>query len=338
MTETRLREILNRCSRLKVLVVGDLFLDRYWIVDPRLAEMSLETGLEAHQVVECRHSPGAAGTVASNLAALGLARIALLTVIGDDGGGYDVTCGLEARGIDSALLIRSPERHTPIYTKPIRREAEGSEREMERFDIKNRTPLPLQLEGDLLQILREAVARFDAVFVSDQVEEADCGVVGGRVREALAELARRHPAVPFLADSRAHIGLFRGVFIKPNVREASAALGREGLAVEEWMEGLFEISGRPVFLTRAADGISVYDGREVRHFPALPAPPAIDPVGAGDCAGASLIAALAAGTEPWEAAELANLAASVTVRKLGTTGTASPEEILEAARRAEKGR
>ena len=70
MTEQRLQQILHRFPEQKVLIVGDFFLDHYLIIDRALSETSLETGLEAYQVVQIRNSPGAGGTVANNLRAL----------------------------------------------------------------------------------------------------------------------------------------------------------------------------------------------------------------------------------------------------------------------------
>ncbi|MDD4710350.1 MAG: hypothetical protein PHD27_03730, partial [Eubacteriales bacterium] len=63
MTRERLMELLERFSGLRIVVAGDLFLDRYWVIDPRLDEPSLETGLAARQVTGTRLSAGAAGTV-----------------------------------------------------------------------------------------------------------------------------------------------------------------------------------------------------------------------------------------------------------------------------------
>src|SRR5215204_681005 len=90
MNETLLESILARLPSLTIGVVGDLFLDRYLDIDARLTEPSLETGLDAYQVVRVRSSPGAAGTVISNLAALGVGQIIPITVLGDDGEGYEL--------------------------------------------------------------------------------------------------------------------------------------------------------------------------------------------------------------------------------------------------------
>ncbi|MCK4452227.1 MAG: ribokinase, partial [Anaerolineae bacterium] len=145
MDERRLDELLNRFLHLHVLVVGDFFLDKYLIIDRRLSEVSLETGLEAYQVVEVHCSPGAAGTVTSNLRALGV-KVTALGVIGDDYESYELKRGLAERGVDIEPLIQRADLFTPTYTKPMIREADGREHEIQRLDIKNLFPLPHDVE------------------------------------------------------------------------------------------------------------------------------------------------------------------------------------------------
>ena len=143
MNDERLQAILSSFPNLTILVIGDYFLDRYLILDPALAETSLETDLEARQVVEIRNNPGAAGTIVSNLCALGIGQVKTLGVIGDDGQGYDLTSTLYSMGADTTDLYVDPKRFTPTYTKPIDR---SSGTELERLDIKNREELPTELE------------------------------------------------------------------------------------------------------------------------------------------------------------------------------------------------
>src|SRR5262245_28408069 len=106
--------LLAGLPALTVAVVGDLFLDRYLDIDATLAEPSLETGLEAHQVVRVRAVPGAAGTVINNLAALGVGRILPVAVLGDDGEGHDLRQALgKLTVIDLAGTLTAPDRRTP---------------------------------------------------------------------------------------------------------------------------------------------------------------------------------------------------------------------------------
>ena len=77
MNETRLKQILSHFPEVNILIVADFFLDNYLILDRELSEISLETGLEAYQVINLRNSPGAAGTVAAKLRALDVDVVAL---------------------------------------------------------------------------------------------------------------------------------------------------------------------------------------------------------------------------------------------------------------------
>ncbi len=329
MEKRRLKEILGRFSGIRLLVLGDYFLDQYLVTDPRLAEISVETGLEARQVVAVRNSPGAAGTVCSNLAALGV-KTEALGIAGEDGNGYELVKGLGARGVGTGFMLRTSSRFTPTYTKPMKRLADGREEEMERIDIKNRIPTPPALESEIIERLGDAVGSVDGIIVGDQVEEEDCGVVTRLVREELSRLACRFPEKVFFADSRARIGKFSDLMIKPNEKEAGDAVGIHGLDERELLDRLFSRARRPVFLTRGERGIAVFDGQTILHCPAVPVSGPIDIVGAGDSATAGIVSALCVGAGLQEAAEVGNLVASVTIRKLGTTGTASKEEVLGA--------
>src|SRR5438105_10566295 len=90
LSEARIEQILAGIPRLTIGVLGDLFLDRYLDIDATLTEPSIETGLDAYQVVRVRAYPGAAGTVINNLVALDVQQVYALSVIGDDGEGYEL--------------------------------------------------------------------------------------------------------------------------------------------------------------------------------------------------------------------------------------------------------
>ena len=135
MNTDRLNTLLSRFPSLTILVVGDFFLDKYLIIEHALGEISLETGLEAHQVVGVRCQPGAAGTVTNNLRAMGV-NVLAAGIVGDDGEGFELLRVLDMTGVNvDALVIRS-DRFTPTYTKPMLREPDGSAHELNRLDIK----------------------------------------------------------------------------------------------------------------------------------------------------------------------------------------------------------
>ena len=334
MNQARLDELLDQFPHLHMLVVGDFFLDRYLIIDRRLSEVSLETGLEAYQVVDIRCSPGAAGTVTSNLRALGV-QVTALGVIGEDGQGYELKRGLTGRGVDIEPLIERPNRFTPTYTKPLVRESDGREHEIQRLDIKNRTPLPTEVEEEVIARLRTLVPKVDAVVVADQVQERNCGVVTDQVRDEIGRLALAYPDKIFAADSRERIGLFQHVIVKPNRREATLAVrpdwaGEINLKLtRESGAELFNRNHRPVFLTVGDQGILLFTEAGCQRIPAVPVSGEIDIVGAGDSVMAGIVSALCSGAEPGEAALLGNLVASITIQQIGTTGTATPAQVRE---------
>ncbi|HEV8130925.1 MAG TPA: PfkB family carbohydrate kinase [Acidobacteriota bacterium] len=333
MNLLRLRAILRSIQRQRILVIGDFFLDKYLIVDSSLKERSLETSRPAHQVVAVRRSPGGAGTVTSNLAALG-AETHALGIAGEDGEGWDLLRGLQATRVHTDLFIHVPGHLTGAYIKPMLRSRRG-ERETERLDLRRRGPLDRVTIRNITAHLHDSIKQVDGVIAVDAVPE-DFGVIGPKVRNELARLGGKFL---ILADSRRRIGLFRNVLIKPNLYEAARALRirKPPRASKSWIarasRSLYKRTGRPVFITAEVKGIFVFDGKQLNHSPALAVGGKIDIVGAGDCVAATLCAAICAGATLQEAAEIGNIAASVVIHKLGTTGTASPAEILKSCRK-----
>ncbi len=328
----RLAELIHAFTQVRVAVVGDFFLDKYLDIDPRLAERSLETGKIAHQVVQVRHSPGAAGTVVCNLVALRVGRLHTIGLTGDDGEGYELRQDLTALGCSTEHLICASDRKTPTYLKPRDRTDPSLAGEHNRYDTKNRTPTPWAIQEQILAGLDALLPQVDAVIVLDQVEEEDCGVVTSRVVAALEDQARKHPKTIFWADSRRRIRRFRGVLIKPNQFEAvgwaspppDAQVPREQLG--EAVCRLRQEVGAAICATCGSTGMVVSDP-ELTWVPGVRVEGPIDPTGAGDSATAGAVLALAAGATLPEAALVGNLVASITIQQLATTGVARPEEL-----------
>jgi bifunctional ADP-heptose synthase (sugar kinase/adenylyltransferase) len=362
--ETRLTALTARFHRVRVAVLGDFFLDKYLDTEPALAETSLETGRTAHQVVAVRHAPGAAGTVVGNLAALGAGEITALGFTGDDGEGWELRRDLAARGCDTAHLHTAADRVTPTYLKPRDRSVPGLGGEHDRYDTKNRQPVPERIVQALLASLEAVAPRVDAVVVMDQVTEEGAGAVAAPLIDALAALAPRFPATVFWADSRGRIRRYRRVTVKVNQFELLEATGgADGPAptrlkpelqaesaqsvcctgfsrvapcaggangpVRDAAEALAAHAGAPVFATLGERGVYV-SGPDPVTVPAVAVEGPVDPTGAGDSFTAGAVLALAAGASRPEAALLGNLAASVTVRQLATTGTVSPADLIPA--------
>jgi rfaE bifunctional protein kinase chain/domain len=328
LTDATLEHILARIPALRMGVLGDLFLDRYLEIDGSLTETSLETGLDAYQVVRVRSQPGAAGTVINNLVALGVGRVEVVAVIGDDGEGFELQQALcEYDQVDIGSMVLRYDRRTPTYTKPMLHAPGKSPRELNRLDIKNRTLLPPDAEDRVLASLGAMWPRVDALLALDQVSEAECGVITTRVRHRLAELGEESPKKLILADSRERIGLFRAVSTKPNLRECSRAVGNVG----DPPAALARQTGRPVFCTSGEQGILLAHPQRADsvRVPAYPVTGPIDVVGAGDSTSAAIACANAAGATLEDSAAFGNLVASITIQQLGTTGTASPDQVRQ---------
>lgn len=339
---SRLEQILSGFPGLTIGLVGDLFLDRYLLLDPALVERSIETGLEAYQVTHVRNSPGALGTVMNNLAALGVGRLVPVTIVGDDGQAYDLLRELAKLPVDVEHLVRDPARLTPTYTKPMRRDASGNWHELNRIDLRNNAPPSHETEQRLLDRLTNVFRRVDGLIVLDQVNEDEWGVITSGVRERLASLSQSQPQKTVFVDSRQRIGRFRFGTLKPNVDECLKSLGDLGRGAkaagfdemsiaQQAARALSQQTGRPLFCTLGEKGMLVvgFDGPDhVQHVPGFPVRGPIDIVGAGDSATAGIVSALLCGASPAEAATMGNLVASITVQQIGTTGTASPEQVI----------
>ncbi len=327
----QLAERIARFPNCRVAVLGDYFLDKYLDVDPVLEEVSVETGRPAHQVVGIRCSPGAAGTVVSNLMALGARDVHAIGFRGDDGEGYDLERQMRLLGCCCEHFHVVAELSTPTYLKPRDTESEGLAAEHPRYDTKNRQPHPA-VEPRMLQSLEELLPTVDAVIVLDQVEQPECGVITANVRAALSRYARQYAQTVFWADSRRRIHAFEGVIIKPNQFEA---VGFENPKPGDEVDlptlraSLPQLRARnqaPVVVTLGARGMLVSDPQPT-WVPGVQLSGPLDPTGAGDSATAATVLALCAGASLPEAALVGNLVASLTVQQLGTTGVARPEQL-----------
>lgn len=341
--------VLESGKRPVIAVVGDYCLDKYLLIDSRLEESSLETGLPAHQVRHKRIFPGAAGTVANNLAALG-AEVLAVGLCGDDGEGYELLRALRERHIDVSGITRCPEMFTPTYIKPIY-EKDGSERELSRLDIRNSTPVPAEAVKQVKKALPELVPRCDAVAVADQFTDQTGSVLGGDLPDLLAELAESYPEKFFMADSRSYATRYRNMLVKCNAGELLDMVYRLGhpeakaevaadVSANRSLKTLLEAgtrlasrNTRPVLVTRGAEGAILFDtASEPVFIPAIPVSPPIDICGAGDATNAGLTFARALGIPLPESALVAAIVSSITIRQIGVTGTADLEEVCQVLR------
>ena len=331
---SRLDEILSALPSLRVGVLGDFTLDAYWYADMARAQLSRETPLHARPVVRETYSCGAAANVAWNLTALGVGAAQAITVLGEDWRGNLLRDLLRQAGVAIDSVLTFPGWSTPLFGKIILA-APHAQQEDARLDFINPRPLENAAQAALVQAVESLLPGLDALIIADY---HPTGIVTPLVIDALNRLAQQRPQVVFVADSRERIGQLRHMVLKPNRLEAAAWLFPERDPAALTLEDLSAAAGQkagsdlPVFITLGDQGCLLCQGGQAQSILAVRVPPPVDPVGAGDAFLAALAVGLAAGATASEAGWLATLAAAVTVRKRGVTGTASPDEIRALAK------
>lgn len=333
MSPARFDTITARYPSLRILLLGDFCLDRYLEIDPARSEVSIETGLAVHNVVRVRSQPGASGTILNNLVALGVGTIHTVGFCGDDGEGFELQRALRSLpGVQTGHFLATPLRRTFTYCKPLVLRQAAPPQELNRLDSKNWDATPAAIEDHLIGALHTLAPSVDAIIVLDQVDIPDTGVVTRRVRDALGDLAKKHPKLLILADSRQGLAQWPNIGFKMNAVELGALLRsappNEIAAVERQASELARRNGNPVFVTLSERGIvGAIPAQPAVHVPSLPVRGPIDIVGAGDSVTANLTTALAAGAELREAMQLAMAGANEVIHQLGTTGTASVAQL-----------
>jgi len=332
MQADELERCLSQAARARVAVFGDFCVDAYWLIDEGPPELSIETGLPVHRVRGQRYSLGGAGNVTANLADLGAAHVRAVTLVGRDLFGWQMRRLLEQRQIDtSGVLDAQDDWQTLVYSKPCIGPAEQNRIDFGAFNE------PSEAAMDLLAgRLDEAAAASDTVILNQQVP---AGLSTPAMIERINAVIARRAACRFIVDSRHRSRLYRGAILKLTAHEAAGMLDQavpleEEIPVERAMELASRLggrTGREVFVTLGPEGMVVADEGGSAHLGGVRVPPPVDSVGAGDTVVSALAAVLGGGGDARSAGRLANLAASVTVKKLQTTGTATPAEIRAAA-------
>ena len=318
------REILDAVKGLRALVVGDVCLDRWCTYDPSLSEPSRETGIPRVAVVATETTPGAAGTVANNLASLGVGRVEVLGIVGEDGFGVELVRALERRGIAAGRLLQTPRIPTFTYTKLWN--AQTGEEDRPRVDFVFTQPVPDDLDCELAARFERAASEFDVILVSDQAETSAGGVVTPRLREAIQCAAQSYPDTVVWVDSRMRPEHFCGVIVKPNRDEAEAASQR-ALGRVDYAAFRRHVAAPLLIVTHGGDGALVVDADGERWVAAQRVENPVDICGAGDSFSAGAALALRVTRDPIAAAQFGNRVAAVTIMKKGT-GSASPDELL----------
>ncbi|WAC11604.1 PfkB family carbohydrate kinase [Dyadobacter pollutisoli] len=329
MDQSRIKNILEKISLVKIAVYGDFCLDSYWVMDERGSEVSIETGLQAQAVARHYYTPGGAGNVVANLSALKPAAIKVIGAVGDDMQGRELTSQLNALRADtSALFIQKADFNTYSYLKRL---VDG--REEPRIDFGVYNERSIDTDQLILDALEASLQQYDALIFNQQV-------TGSINNESFIEKANilfaKYPDKIVMLDSRHFNDRFKNTFLKANDKEIASLTGLQVspgenvpvVDVKKYGKEVYDKSQKPVFVTCGERGIIAFDDHGYHEVQGLQLKNKLDTVGAGDTAISAIALCLAAGISPAEAAIFGNFAAGVTVQKLYTTGTANAEEIL----------
>jgi D-glycero-beta-D-manno-heptose-7-phosphate kinase len=298
----------------RVLVVGDVMLDRYWFGE--VSRISPEAPVAVVKIGRTEERLGGAANVARNVAAVG-ARPLLLSVIGLDEAAASLGRLLDAEGI-RAQLHRDAGLSTTIKLRVI-----GRQQQLLRIDFE--TEPGHEVLAAKLSDFENRLAEADAVILSDY------GKGGLRHIERMIECARK-AGKPVLVDPKGdEYERYRGAtMVTPNRAEFREVAGR-WKSEEDLTERAQKLRERleleALLITRSEEGMTLYRRGERLHVPTV-AREVYDVSGAGDTVIAILAVMIAAGQPVTEAVRWANKAAGIVVGKLGTA-VVHPEELFE---------
>jgi len=304
---------LKRTEPLRMLVAGDVMLDRYWFGE--VNRISPEAPVPIVRVERREERLGGAANVARNAAALGL-QAGLLGVIGHDEAGNIVEHLLGQSGI-SSYLSRDQSISTIIKLRVI-----GRQQQLLRIDFEER---PTE------HVLRDKLTRFNALIGGYDVIVLSDYAKGSLVNVATMIAAGKQAGKPVLVDPKgSDFSRYAGAsLLTPNKAELRQVIGdwhNEAELTEKAQNLRRKLQLEALLLTRSEEGMTLYTEAEVTHVPAM-AREVFDVSGAGDTVIATMAAMLASGMPLRDAVMIANRAGGIVVGKLGTA-TVSREELF----------
>lgn len=322
------RTLVGRFARQKIMVIGDLMLDRY--IYGAVNRISPEAPVPVVQVGEEKNMPGGAANVARNVRALG-GRVHIYGVVGRDATGTDLLRVLQHDRVCTSGVLRYAGIRTTVKTRIL-----AERQQVVRVDWEDRLRLPDRLKHAFCAGLSASVKAMAGVIIADYAK----GTIDQDVVDAVLQAAHRH-AIPVALDPKEIDTLkMRGLTVAtPNRKEAFAlahqpdqAPGVNPLKDQPLLRvaDILLNKWEPAFLliTLGAQGMLLVSRNKPPRHVATVAREVFDVSGAGDTVIATLLLSLAAGANYETAAELANYAAGVVVGKLGTA-TCSDRELLD---------
>ena len=316
---------IPRFDATRILVIGDVMLDRYWHGDT--SRISPEAPVPVVKINNSEDSPGGAANVALNIAALG-AACSLTGIIGDDADGQSLQQALTAAGIECDFYLSDS---CPTITK-LR--VLSHHQQLIRLDFEEH--FSKEDSAQLSKAINKLLKNIDLVIFSDYKK--------GSLQEIKQFIPLiKSAGIPILVDPKGEdFSRYKGVtLLTPNLSEFETVVGKcvnEEELVSKAQALIKELELEALLVTRGEHGMSLIrlDADEV-HFPAR-SRDVFDVTGAGDTVISVLAASLGAGKPLPEAVALANIAAGVAVSKVGTVAVSGPELRREVQKDNDSGR
>jgi D-beta-D-heptose 7-phosphate kinase/D-beta-D-heptose 1-phosphate adenosyltransferase len=325
-----LASLLHSPQRPRILVLGDVMLDRYLFGD--VERISPEAPIPVLRVAREEYRLGGAANVAAMLAALD-AEVILAGVVGDDAESQILRERLEATGVGCQAVLTDPSRPTSIKQRVLGRCEQRTPQQMMRIDCESDRPLDATLVRALIESIGPCLESLDLILVSDYGKGVCVGECVPLVLAAAAIVE-----VPVLADPARKTDYHRYAgcaCITPNRTEAAQATGMRIATPADGLDAarqLLQVGVSAAAVTLDRDGIAWADAAgNAELFPARPRQ-VCDVTGAGDMVLAALGYALAAGADYHTAIELANLAGGMEVERLGVVPLTREDLLDELAR------
>ena len=319
----RAKEILEQFSEKKILVVGDIFLDRY--IYGKVERLNPEAPVPILHAKREEDATGGAGNSAKNASMLG-AQASCIGLVGNDAIADAIGGAAEKEGY-SATLIR--DKHVRSIIK--KRYIVGSQ-QLLRVDYEDVMEIQDEAEEKLLEQLKEQASSVDAIIVSDYAK----GTVSEAIAHALME-AMKEKKIPMMVDAKpSRVGYFTGAtYMSPNRKEAHEYLGinqheNGGKKAHELAAMVATSFDTTAFLTLGGEGMYVQDKNGAGDY--IPTvyikdDEVIDTSGCGDTAAVAILLSMLSGATLSEAAEIGNAAGATVARKTGAVGI-TQEELL----------
>ncbi len=306
-------DILDKIKNARILVLGDVMLDRYWWGS--VNRISPEAPVPIVQMEKTSLVAGGAANVAVNLVGLGV-QTHLIGIKGNDAEGKALDDVLDTTGISEHTIFPLEGRRTSIKTRIV-----AHSQHVVRIDSETTAPISTEQADDVFAAVEKSLGECNAVIISDYAK-------GLLTDELLTKTiaSARSSGKPVLVDPKGRdFAKYRGAtVITPNKREAADAASIDVHAPNAVTEAGRILTDKydleALLITEGEDGMTLFErGHAVARLPAS-ALKVFDVTGAGDTVIATFAAAAAAGATLTEAAELANIAAGIVVGTIGTTG------------------